>query len=43
MTQETEDKLFVADLTALRELDLMVALITGWDIDSGTSAEIGVR
>ena len=41
MTQETKDKIFVADLTALRESDLTVALITGWDIDSGTSAEIG--
>ena len=41
MTQTTKDKIFVADLTALRESDLTVALITGWDIDSGTSAEIG--
>ena len=41
MTQETKDKIFVADLNALRESDLTVALITGWDIDSGTSAEIG--
>ena len=41
MTQKTKDKIFVADLTALRESDLTVALITGWDIDSGTSAEIG--
>ena len=41
MTQESKDKIFVADLTALRESDLTVALITGWDIDSGTSAEIG--
>ncbi len=41
MTQKTKNKIFVADLTALRESDLTVALITGWDIDSGTSAEIG--
>ena len=41
MTQKTKDKIFVADLTALRGSDLTVALITGWDIDSGTSAEIG--
>ena len=41
MSQTTKNKIFVADLTALRESDLTVALITGWDIDSGTSAEIG--
>ena len=41
MSQETKDKIFVADLNALRESDLTDALITGWDIDSGTSAEIG--
>jgi nucleoside 2-deoxyribosyltransferase len=41
MTQTTKDKIFVADLSALRESGLTVALITGWDIDSGTSAEIG--
>ncbi len=41
MTQETKDKIFAADLTALKKSDLTVALITGWDIDSGTSAEIG--
>ena len=41
MTQETKDKIFIADLTALKGSDLTVALITGWDIDSGTSAEIG--
>jgi len=41
MSQNTKNKIFVADLTALKEADLTVALITGWDIDSGTSAEIG--
>ena len=41
MSQTTKNKIFVADLTALKESDLTVALITGWDIDSGTSAEIG--
>ena len=41
MSQRTKNKIFVADLTALKESDLTVALITGWDIDSGTSAEIG--
>ena len=41
MSQNTKNKIFVADLSALKEADLTVALITGWDIDSGTSAEIG--
>ena len=41
MSQGTKDKIFNADLTALREADLTVALITGQDIDSGTAAEIG--
>ena len=41
MSQGIKDKIFNADLTALREADLTVALITGQDIDSGTAAEIG--
>ena len=41
MSQSTKDKIFNADLTALKEADLTVALITGYDIDSGTAAEIG--
>ena len=41
MSQGTKDKIFNADLTALREADLTVALITGQGIDSGTAAEIG--
>ena len=41
MSQGTKDKIFNADLTALKEADLTVALITGYDIDSGTAAEIG--
>ena len=41
MGQATKDKIFNADLTALKEADLTVALITGYDIDSGTAAEIG--
>ena len=41
MSQDTKNKIFIADLNALKESDLTVALITGWDIDSGTSAEIG--
>ena len=42
MSQDTKNKIFIADLNALKESDLTVALITGWDIDSGTSAEIGL-
>ena len=41
MSQATKDKIFNADLTALKEADLTVALMTGQDIDSGTAAEIG--
>ena len=41
MGQATKDKIFNADLTALKEADLTVALITCYDIDSGTAAEIG--
>ena len=41
MSQATKDKIFNADLMALKEADLTVALITGQDIDSGTAAEIG--
>ena len=38
MSQTTKNKIFAADLNGLKESDLTVALITGWDIDSGTSA-----
>ena len=41
MSQATKDKIFNADLTALKNADLIVALMTGQDIDSGTAAEIG--
>ena len=41
LSQATKDKIFNADLKALKEADLTVALITGQDIDSGTAAEIG--
>ena len=41
LNQGTKDKIFNADLTALKAADLTVALITGQDIDSGTAAEIG--
>ena len=41
MSQETKDRIFKNDLDALEDSDLTVALLTGQDIDSGTSAEIG--
>ena len=41
MSDITKKKIFNNDLDALKEADIIVALITGQDIDSGTSAEIG--
>ena len=41
MSQEIKDLIFKTDLDALDVADLTVALLTGQDIDSGTSAEIG--
>ena len=41
MSQGTKDRIFKNDLDALDAADLTVALLTGQDIDSGTSAEIG--
>ena len=41
MSQATKDKIFNADLTALKDADLIVVLVTGQDIDYGTAAEIG--
>ena len=41
MSSATKGKIFNNDLDALEAADLTVALITGQDIDSGTSAEIG--
>jgi nucleoside 2-deoxyribosyltransferase len=41
MTLKTRDKIFNNDLIALEASDITVALLTGQDIDSGTSAEIG--
>ena len=41
MSQETKNRIFKNDLNALDAADLTVALLTGQDIDSGTSAEIG--
>ena len=42
MSQETKNRIFKNDLAALDAADLTVALLTGQDIDSGTSAEIGL-
>jgi nucleoside 2-deoxyribosyltransferase len=41
MSQGIKDLIFKTDLDALDAADLTVALLTGQDIDSGTSAEIG--
>ena len=41
MTLKTRDKIFNNYLNALEASDITVALLTGQDIDSGTSAEIG--
>ena len=41
MSQEIKDIIFKTDLDVLDAADLTVALLTGQDIDSGTSAEIG--
>ena len=41
MSEATKDRIFNNDLDALKGSDITVALITGWDIDSGTAGEIG--
>lgn len=41
ISQETKDIIFQTDIEALKEADLIVALVTGQDIDSGTASEIG--
>ena len=41
MSNATKEKIFNNDLNALKASDLIVALLTGQDIDSGTAAEIG--
>ena len=40
-TQEEKKKIFTTDLNALKQADIIVALLTGRDVDSGTAAEIG--
>ena len=41
LSQDSKNKIFKTDLDALEAADLTVALLSGQDIDSGTSAEIG--
>jgi|TARA_B100001113_G_scaffold321223_1_gene290939 nucleoside 2-deoxyribosyltransferase len=41
MSQSTKDAIFQNDVDALSKSDLVVALVTGQDIDSGTASEIG--
>ena len=41
MSEATKDRIFNNDLDALKGADITVALITGWDIDSGTAGEFG--
>ena len=40
-TREKKEKIFDVDMEYLEPADLVVALLTGRDVDSGTAAEIG--
>ena len=40
-TREKKEKIFDIDMKYLEPADLVVALLTGRDVDSGTAAEIG--
>ena len=40
-TKESKGKIFTTDIKALDEAEIVVALLTGRDVDSGTAAEIG--
>ena len=40
-TKESKGKIFTTDIKALDEANIVVALLTGRDVDSGTAAEIG--
>ena len=40
-TLEEKKKIFTTDLNALEQADIVVALLTGRDVDSGTAAEVG--
>ena len=39
--KESKGKIFTTDIKALDEANIVVALLTGRDVDSGTAAEIG--
>ena len=41
LSASIKEKIFKNDLNALKKSDMTVALITGWDVDSGTAGEIG--
>ena len=40
-TDKLKEVIFTTDIKALEKADIVVALLTGRDIDSGTAAEIG--
>ena len=40
-TEKRKADIFVTDIEALRKANIVVALLTGRDVDSGTAAEIG--
>ncbi len=40
-TKEEKKQIFTTDLKALKQADIVVALLTGRDVDSGTAAEVG--
>ena len=40
-TEDEKKKIFTTDINALKQADIIVALLTGRDVDSGTAAEIG--
>ena len=40
-TEDIKDQIFNTDIEALNKASIVVALLTGRDVDSGTAAEIG--
>ncbi len=40
-TKDIKDQIFITDIEALNKANIVVALLTGRDVDSGTAAEIG--
>ncbi|MDA2970182.1 MAG: nucleoside 2-deoxyribosyltransferase [Actinomycetota bacterium] len=41
-THSKKTEIFDIDIEALNEADILVALLTGRDVDSGTAAEVGI-